>query len=226
VALTPKNKVGKIEFFQSKLTPWTDNATALGTSSAAVTALGTKVTAAQNARAAQIIALAAAETATATLDNAIEQMMIAGMDIVKDIRATAASAPNPQVVYDLAQIPAPATPQPVTTLGTPGNFKAKLNGNGDLITTWKCASPRASGTVYQVYRRIGGTGEFTYLGGCGTKKFVDTTIPAGATQVTYQIQAVRSTAVGEWAQFNVNFGTGSSGAMTASVSEPSPKLAA
>jgi hypothetical protein len=46
--------------------------------------------------------------------------------------------------------------------------------------------------------------------------------------VTYQIQAVRSTAVGPWAQFNVNFGVSSGGAMTASVTEqpPSPKLAA
>jgi hypothetical protein len=31
-------------------------------------------------------------------------------------------------------------------------------------------------------------------------------VPAGSSQVTYQIQAVRSTAVGPWAQFNVNFG--------------------
>jgi hypothetical protein len=46
-----------------------------------------------------------------------------------------------------------------------------------------------------------------YLGGCGPKQFTDRTIPAGVSGVTYQMQAVRSTAVGPWAQFNVNFGT-------------------
>jgi hypothetical protein len=85
--------------------------------------------------------------------------------------------------------------------------------------------------MYQVYRRIGGgsgdgAGEFTYLGGSGSKKFVDSTVPAGSSQITYQIQAVRSTAVGAWEQFNVNIGTNTgTGAMTASV-EKAPKLAA
>jgi len=51
---------------------------------------------------------------------------------------------------------------------------------------------------------------------------VDATIPAGSSQVTYQMQAVRSTAAGPWAQFNVNFGTGAgagAGAMSAAVVE-------
>jgi len=68
-------------------------------------------------------------------------------------------------------------------------------------------------------------GEFTYLGGTGMKEFTDATIPAGSAQVTYQIQATRTTAVGPWAQFNVNFGVSSGGEMTASVSE-TPKMAA
>ena len=59
---------------------------------------------------------------------------------------------------------------------------SRKDGNGALIMKWKCANPAgSSGTVYQVFRRIGGTGEFTYLGGCGTKEFIDATIPAGAT---------------------------------------------
>jgi hypothetical protein len=42
------------------------------------------------------------------------------------------------------------------------------------------------------------------------------------------MQAVRSTAVGEWAQFNVNFGvSGAGGTMTAMVTESVPaKIAA
>jgi hypothetical protein len=80
-------------------------------------------------------------------------------------------------------------------------------------------------TQYEVLRRIGAAGEFTFLGGTGMKQFTDPTIPAGSSQVTYQIQATRTTAVGPWAQFNVNFGTSSGGDTTATVGE-SPKLAA
>jgi hypothetical protein len=69
-------------------------------------------------------------------------------------------------------------------------------------------------------------GEFGFLGNAGEKKFVDTLIPAGSSQVTYQIRAVRSTSAGGWAQFNVNFGMSSGGGMTASVVETEPKIAA
>lgn len=132
----------------------------------------------------------------------------------------------------LAEIPAPATPEPKGPPGTPNTMTVTLNGNGSLNLKWKCPNPAGtSGTVYQVYRRVGGTGEFTYLGGSGAKLFVDATVPAGATQLTYQIQAVRSTAIGLWATFNVNFGTNVGGGVTASVTEAvattqAPKLAA
>jgi hypothetical protein len=41
-------------------------------------------------------------------------------------------------------------------------------------------------------------------------------------EMTYQIQAVRSTSVGPWALFNVNFGVSSDGAITTSVTEWAP----
>ena len=75
-------------------------------------------------------------------------------------------------------------------------------------------------------RRKIGSGEFQFVGGVGEKKFVDQTVPAGSTTITYQLQAVRSTASGEWAQFNVNFGV-SDGALTALVTDGVPvKIAA
>ena len=83
--------------------------------------------------------------------------------------------------------------------------------------------------TYQVWRRLGGEGEFSYLGASGLKRYVDATIPAGTQQVQYQVRGIRPTAAGAWAQFNVNFGQSSStGAAMASVVETavSPKLAA
>lgn len=152
-------------------------------------------------------------------------MTRAASDILKQVKTKAAiSGP---AVYALAEIPAPATPGPVPAPGQPTGFAAALGADGTVTITWKCANPPGStGTIYQVWRRIGAAGEFSYAGGTGAKKFVDATIPAGSTGVTYQIQAVRSTAVGPWAQFNVNFGVGTGGTVTASVVETPPAPAA
>jgi hypothetical protein len=120
-----------------------------------------------------------------------------------------------------------ATPTPTPDPGTATDFKVAISVNGDLDVSFKCKNPVGSrGTVYQIWRRVGATGPYTYLCGVGSKKFTDSTIPAGATQLAYQVQAVRSTAVGGWAQCDVNFGAAPSGAMTASVTETAPKLAA
>ena len=125
----------------------------------------------------------------------------------------------------MAEIPAPAIPGPKPAPGTPTGFTATIGADGALTLKWKCANPRGtSGTIYQVWRRSSPSAEFQYVGGSGSKTFVDPTIPAGSTAVTYQIQAVRSTAVGEPAQFIVNFGT-DEGEAFASVAS-APKLAA
>ena len=131
-------------------------------------------------------------------------------------------------VYALADVPPPAIPGPVPAPGACSDFVAELQANGTLLIKFASNNPPgASGTVYQVFRRNTPSGAFTYLGGAGTKEFLDATIPAGSSQVTYQVQAVRSTAAGPWAEFNVNFGVSTGGTMTASVSEtPGPKIAA
>lgn len=98
-------------------------------------------------------------------------------------------------------------PSPVRTLGTAYAFGAKLSQGGDLEVTWKCTNPpSASGTTYQVFRRVGMDGPPVFVGTTGAKKFVDNSIPTGATQLTYQVQATRSTGAGDWATFNVSFG--------------------
>ncbi len=225
MSLYPNTKTGKIGYFNSKIAPWTTNATAIGTTSAAVTDLQTKVTTAQAKLDAQIAAEQAVKTATEAATVAVAQMVEAGADIIKNIRAKAATVGG-NSVYELAEIPAPATPTPVSTLGQPTDFKAELGQDGSIISRWKCANPRATGTVYQVWRRLDGEADFTYCGGVGTKTFTDNTVPAGTANILYKIQAVRSTAVGPWATFNVMIGVGRGGAMMASVVEAAPKMAA
>jgi hypothetical protein len=222
MSLVPTKRTEKVAFFASKVAPWTAHAVEIGTTAGDVTDLQTKVTAAQAALDAQVAAEQAAKTATQTAKNAVRTMADAGANIIKAIRAKAAVAGNS--VYELAQIPDPATPAPVTTLGQPTDFHVELGGDGALTLRWKCASPRATGVIYQVWRSLDAGANFTYAGGTGTKSFVDAGVTAGTPMVMYKIQAVRSTATGAWATFTILLGVGSGGQMTASLVQP--KLAA
>lgn len=180
MSVIPESRTDKVAFYNSHIAPWSTSAVLIGTTTQAVTDLQTKVEAAQSKIAEQVAAAQAAKTATMAANNAIKTMADAGADIIKSIRAKAAVSGNS--VYELAEIPAPATPTPVVTLGTPANFKVELGADGALTLKWKCASPRASGTIYQVWRSLNGGTDFAYVGGSGSKTFVDSTVPSGAAQ--------------------------------------------
>ena len=207
MSVLPSGKVAKVEFCEQHNDTWNTNATNIGTTTTAVGNLETLTAAARDAFNAQKLAQDNAKSATNTFNMAVEAMTTAAADIIKAIKTKAATAGNS--VYSLANIPAPALPGPMGELGTPREFTVELQVDGSLKLKWKNTNPaNATGVVYQLWRRCSAEGEFAYIGGCGTKEYMDSTIPAGSSQVTYQIQAVRSTSVGPWAQFNVNFGTG------------------
>jgi hypothetical protein len=221
--IVPENRNARVEFFKARTPSWSTNATLIGTTAAAVTDLDTKIAAAEAARADQVEALAVAKTKTADFYAAVDAVSIAGAAIIKDIRGEGQRTNNP-AVWSAAMIPAPAVPAPVPPPAQPTDFKVSLNGNADLIITWKASNPIGGGsTVYRVYRTIAGQPQ-TYLGDVGGKKYIDVSLPAGATMVTYAIQGVRSTAVGQWGNFVVKFGTNAGGETTASIM--GPKLAA
>jgi hypothetical protein len=102
-----------------------------------------------------------------------------------------------------------------TPLPPPGplsNFKVELGGNGAVSFTWRADNPAgAHGTMYEIWRKVGDSA-LVYCDTTGQREFVDNTLPAGASSITYQVRAVRSTKVGPWAQFNVSFGTGAGAA--------------
>jgi hypothetical protein len=90
-----------------------------------------------------------------------------------------------------------------------------LAQNGWITLKWKCTNPEgASGTGYEVKRKVG-SGAFSIIGiGGGDKTYVDSTLPAGSTGVVYQVTGVRSGLRGPAAQVNVNFGVGGGGGFT------------
>jgi hypothetical protein len=205
MSVVPAKFPERITFYENHLEPFATNAVAIGITAAEASDLEVKTTAAREALTNRDLAQQAAESATLAMRDAIDAMSGAGAALIKKIRAKAEQTGG-YSVYSLAEIPAPALPSPVGPPGAVTELTTTLNVNGTLNMKWKCTNPAgAKGTVYQVWRQIAGGG-FTYLGGSGGKEFTDDTIPAGTSSLTYQIQAVRSTAVGPWAQFNVNFG--------------------
>jgi hypothetical protein len=228
MAIVPTKIPQKISWFKTREAAWTTNATGIGITTAEMTTMTARTAAAAAALAAHELAQAAAKDATVALHEATRLMGAFGADLIKKIRAKAGQVGG-DGVYALASVPPPATPSARPAPGKPTDLTVELDGNGSLVLKFKCPNPAgAAGTIYQIWRAVGAGTDFAYLGGTGQRKYVDTTVPAGATKLTYQIQAVRSTAVGMWATFVVNFGTNAGGGATASVSEPAaaPKLAA
>lgn len=221
MGVVPDSRLGKIEFYEAHITPWTTNAAAIGLTPASVTALGTLTTNARKAFDAAEAARQAAKSATQAYYDAVRAMHNgpgAGADMIDTIRNKAQSTNNP-AVYTLAQIPPPATPGTTPPPGTPFGFTVGLLQDGSLELKWKCNNPSGTqGTIYEVKRQIGG-GAFSFIGASGVKTFTDDTLSSGSTPATYQITAVRSTARGNPAQFTVNFGTGGPGLTIASVTE-------
>jgi hypothetical protein len=153
-------------------------------------------------------------------------LMQKAAELAKIIEATPTVTNQQKVDLGLA---VRAIPSPMPPPGTPSNFRVELLGDGSVKSTWKANNPSGmSGVTYQVWRRFGSEGEFTFHGATGEKKYIDSTIPAGTPQVQYQVRGIRPTSAGEWAQFNVNFGMSAGGATMASVVQTpvEPKLAA
>lgn len=211
----PRGKVERIEFAEDHVAPWTSNSVAIGSDAATVSAWSSKVTAARAAYEAQRAAKQAAKAATNEFHVSLQAMVDATADIIREIRTKAGFSGD--AVYTLAEIPAPKIPGPIAAPGKPVEVEPSLLENGAIKLTWKCVNPVGCvGVVYQVWRRLGIDGAFVCLGSAGAKEFIDDSLPAGTAQVTYQLQAQRSTSVGPWAQYTVNFG------VTTTVTEGTP----
>jgi hypothetical protein len=205
--LVPKDKVGKIEFCESRLGKWAEYADEIGATPEMVALLADSTAEARAAFEEQQRAQSAAQAATLKLDNAIKKMQTQAATIVVYVRAKA-SVTGDRGVYSLASIPVPAKPSPIAAPGTPTGFSAKLEeATGALNLKWECKNPRGSSyTFYEISRQTDG-GPFVRLARAGKRRFVDQTIPPGTARLVYQIQAVRSTGAGATARFSVNFGT-------------------
>jgi hypothetical protein len=223
MSLVPDSRLGKIQFYEAHIGPWSTNATSIGLEDEATSALASLITAARSAYDAAEAARLAAKAATVNFYDKVRAMHSgpgAGADMIETIRNFARTTNNANV-YVLAQIPPPATPGTTPPPGTPFDFRVELLQNGALVLKWKCNNPSGTmGTIYEVKRAIGAGGStLNFVGASGIKSFIDETLPTGGAPVTYQITAVRSTSRGNPAQFLVNFGMAGQSITVASISD-------
>jgi hypothetical protein len=131
--------------------------------------------------------------ATQVVSDAYVALREEASDVVNLIRTFAENSSDPTVVYNLAQIPPPASPTPIPPPGQPTDMKITLDPDGDLTLRWKCTNPPgASGTSYIVRRKVPGQTTWEFIGVTGSKKFTDSTLVAGPDWVQYQVQGQRS----------------------------------
>jgi hypothetical protein len=224
--IVPRNIEDLLNFGDTHTSVFSSNAAALGLLPAQALAFKNAAGKARSDYAAALAADAIKKAAYNTSSDSIRAFRKVAADTVAMIKAFAENAANPSVVYSLAQLPMPATPQPAPPPGTPTDFTAGIDQTGAVMLKWKCPNPPGvSGTVYEVQRRIG-EGAFGFLTVVGTRQFTDSTLPAGSSGVVYQITAMRSTTRGLPAQFNVNFGIGGGGLFVASATPVPMKMAA
>jgi hypothetical protein len=198
--VVPRNKGPRLQFFLTHLPKWIENAEALGLSAEILVELQAKVDETCTKRNAQYANEQAARSATQEADSADEAMSNLGAAVIQQIRARARTA-GPSI-YSLGSISPPKDASPIAPPGKPDKLKAQLMG-GWLELRWTCKNPRGStGTLYHLHRSVDG-GPKAFIGLSGEKKFVDQTVPKGASFLEYEIRAIRSTQVGLSALFPV-----------------------
>ena len=214
----PSSRLGKIEFYESHIGPFSTNAAAIGLTPASVTALSTATTGARAAYNAHLSAIEASKAATQFFYDKVKTLHSGpglGADMIQQIKTFAQTTNNPNV-YVLAQIPAPGPSGEVPPPGTPFDFKINLLQTGAIELKWKCNNPEgAAGTIYEVRRKLNGPTDYQFVGATGVRSFIDDTLPSGGgpngNPIIYQITAVRSTTKGDPATVLVNFGVGGGG---------------
>lgn len=224
MSTVPQNAKLRLEWWEAHIAQVVANAVAVGTTVEATTDLSTKITTARSKFLAKQEAEGAARTATSEWHSAVLAMGTAGAAIIDSIRSKAKTVGG-NSIWELSGIPAPATPTPVGPPGMPTDLKVELLPDGSLKLGWKCVNPAAAGgPIYHLWRSAGNPDNYAFIGGAGAREFTDNTVPSGDAIVYYKIKAIRTTAMGDPAEFMVRFGTGVGGGV--SVTALTPKLAA
>jgi hypothetical protein len=200
--IVPKRQLSRIEFFESRVARWLEKAEALRLPPESVAKLAAMTASTREALNTQYALAQAGRAATMRLKREDKMMSTEGAALIQLIGARAAQ--DGDGVYALASLPAPKKRSKMGPPGEPTEITHAHQQIGWLTLRWKCRNPRgAVSTMYELSRSVAG-GPFQRIGLSGQRKFIDKTIPAGATSILYKIQPIRSKTKGPVATYIVN----------------------
>lgn len=203
----PTKYAQAIAWIKTRVPIWSAAGTSIGVDPAQIGTLSAEVSAAEDALAEYLAAVADADAKGDIFRDSFKTARLSASDQVARIRGFARTAPNPATVYAAAQIPEPSPRSPAPPPGTPDGFKVFLKPNGDLRFTFKCVNPpKAKGVTYLVQRQNTPQGPFEFLKLAKGREFVDTTFPSSSSQISYLVTAQTATKSGIGATFTVRYG--------------------
>ncbi|MGP1272519.1 MAG: hypothetical protein ACTS22_04230 [Phycisphaerales bacterium] len=188
--IIPSTLVAKIEFFEQRLPDWAADPAAIGLTAAQISDLITRTAAARQAYNAAQQIRQESRNATAVQNDAVRSMASFGSDLIATIRAFADLQPDPNAVFQSAEI---NPPQPAGTPLPPpvpaADVRTQMNNAGAVTVSW--TGTVANGTVYNIYRRFAQGSPYTLIGTSTTKRFVDATVPVGTAEASYYLVTLR-----------------------------------
>lgn len=237
MSVIPIKKSEQLEFCEVHAKVWGSNPTGVGLTPQQCEQFSALTQSARAAYNQAQIARDAAKAATTAQDAALSAAVRSAADLIRFIRAFAATAPDANVVFATAQIPPPSQPTPAQAPGKPDGISVILEPTGAVTLTWSADNAAASsGGFFDVSRKLPGQTAFTPLGGAPgatarsrRMSFTDSSIPptAASAGAQYLITGRRGTLVGPSSDaITVQFGVDGIGTVVVGGKSETLKMAA
>ncbi len=183
-------------WLEAHIEQWTEDPAAIGLTGAHASELGSRITAARQARIDSDELHNQATVATAAYHDRAAAMKGYASGLITTIKAFAATGSDPSGVNRGAGITAPAPRSPAPAPEAPVVMHATLVGDGSITIHFKGRGP--TGTVWNISRKLAGETVYTTVGTAdvATKSFTDRTLPAATSSATYRVQGVRGSLSG------------------------------
>lgn len=193
MGIIPDTIQGKIEFADDHATQWSISPTAIGLTQLEIDALRSLTDETITSRSTAVNSRTVAESATTAQNVKLAELDKRLRQLVKKVVAYAANQSNPDVVYGLAGLPLPKTPQDLPAPLSPTNGSVDLN-SGEMALKWDGSLD--GGTYFIVERRTvpagGSYGPWSFVANVQEKKFTDQNVPVGFAAIDYRIRAFRN----------------------------------
>jgi len=205
----PVDKAGQLEFFETRITAWTESAAEIGLLASQAAQLSLLLTSARESYDSSQAAKQALKGLIEVQDANLAAMTQYGSQLVQTIRAFAVQTGDPQV-YATAEIEPRREPTPIPPFPA-SNLRYELTTSGALELRWD--GRLSTGTSYILERAFfneqGQPLPFEAIAFVDGLRYTDASIPSGTGSVLYQVKALKGdTTTQPTAPIFVRFGTG------------------